>query len=100
MATTYELSTQPEYPPIPEPSPLKGWKDVPILDTELSREPLVPLGIFSDHRNVFTSSVYADEHHNSPYDDGLDGSEVAVFVREGVANRLDVAADMLPSGYH
>ncbi len=100
MRSTHEHSPQPDLPPIPEASPLAGWKEIPIVETELSNEPLVPLGVFSGHRKIFTSSVYANEHHNSPYDNGLDGSEVAVFVRESIANKLDTAADMLPWGCH
>jgi D-alanyl-D-alanine dipeptidase len=95
-----QLAQLNELPPIPEASPLAGWKEVPIADTELSHEPLVPVGIFSDHRNVISSSVYADEHNNSPYAGGLEGSNIAVFVREGVAKKLEKAAEMLPSGHH
>jgi D-alanyl-D-alanine dipeptidase len=87
-----------DYEAIPEIAPLSGWKEVPILESERSYEPLVPLGTFSEHRNILTSSVYADEHHNSPYNGGLDGSNIAVFVREGVADKLEVAAAKLPAG--
>lgn len=101
MTTSHEQLTQPnELPPIPEVAPLAGWKEVPLVETELSHEPLVPVGIFSDYRHIVSSSVYADEHHNSPYTDGLEGSNVAVFMREGVAKKLEKAADMLPSGHH
>lgn len=101
MTTSHEQLTQPhELPPIPEVAPLAGWKEVPLVETDLSHEPLVPVGIFSDYRHIFSSSVYADEHHNSPYTDGLEGSNVAVFMREGVAKKLEKAAGMLPSGHH
>jgi len=86
--------------PIPELAPIAGWKEVQLNRTALSDEPLTAVGIFSDHPKVFSSSVYADEHHNSPYDDGLDGSNIAVFMREGVAEKLDRAAALLPSGMH
>lgn len=101
MTTSHEQSTRPnESLPISEAAPLTGWKEVPIIETERSREPLVPIGIFSEHRKIISSSVYADEHHNSPYGDGLEGSNVTVFVREGVANKLERAAEMLPYGHH
>lgn len=90
----------PELQPIPEVPPLAGWKEIPVTDTQLSHEPLVPVGIFSDHRKIISSSVYADEHHNSPYIGGLEGSNVAVFMRKGVADKLEKAADMLPRGHH
>lgn len=77
-----------------------GWKELPIQETELSREPLVPLGIFSEHPKILTSSAYADEHDSSPYVGGLEGSLTALFVRQGVAERLDQAAGFLPRGYH
>lgn len=89
-----------ELPPIPEASSLAGWKEIPIVETELSRDPLVPVGIFSEHRKIISSSAYADEHHNSPYKGGLEGSNIAIFMREGVANKLEKAAEMLPHGDH
>jgi D-alanyl-D-alanine dipeptidase len=84
--------------PISELPPLAGWKEIPIVETDRSHEPLVPLGMFSDHANILTSSTYADEHNNSPYPDGLEGSSVALFAREGVAEKLDTAASLLPRG--
>lgn len=101
MTTSHEQLDQPdEQPPIPEALTLAGWKEVPIAETERSHEPLVPIGIFSDYRNVISSSVYANEHHNSPYVGGLEGSNIAVFMREGVANKLANAASMLLYGHH
>lgn len=101
MATPHEQSTQPkELLSIPEAAPLAGWKEVPIIETERSHEPLVPVGVFSEYRKIVSSSVYADEHHNSPYSGGLEGSNIAVFVREGVASKLEVAAEILPYGHH
>ena len=86
--------------PIPELPSIAGWKEVPIRETIRSREPLVPVGIFSDHPRIMASSVYADEHHSSPYYGGLDGSNIAVFMREGVASKIDIAAGLLPRGLH
>lgn len=101
MTSAQEQTTHPlDFPPIPEVGSVAGWKEVPIIETELSNEPLVPIGIFSNHRKIFGSSVYANEHHNSPYTGGLDGSNVTVFMRESVAKRLEDAAAMLPSGHH
>ena len=89
-----------EHAPIPEATPLAGWKEIPLIETDRSHEPLVPVGIFSDYRSILSSSVYADEHHNSPYMGGLEGSNTAVFLRKGVAEKLEKAADMLPRGNH
>ncbi len=89
-----------ELSPIPEARPLAGWKEIPIVETERSKEPLVPVGMFTNHRKILSSSVYANEHHNSPYMGGLEGSNTAVFVREGVAAKLEKAATMLPHGNH
>lgn len=101
MTNSPELLPQPNHlPPIPEVAPLAGWKEVPMIETELSNQPLVPVGIFSEYRKIVSSSVYADEHHNSPYTGGLEGSNVAVFMREGVAKKLEKAADILPHGHH
>lgn len=101
MPSHHELSTTIDLTaPIPELAPIEGWKEVPIHKAEHSDEPLVPVGIFSKYNRVLTSSVYADEHHNSPYDGGLDGSNIALFMREGVAEKLDQIAQLLPRGMH
>ncbi len=101
MSSNYEHSTPLDLSaPIPEAAPLAGWKEIRFVETDKSHEPLVGVGIFSDHPKVLTSSVYANEHHNSPYQGGLEGSNVAVFMREGVAEKLDKAADLLPKGMH
>lgn len=100
MANTKETLFENELPAIPELRALDGWKQIPIIKTERSSEPLVPLGIFSEHRRVLTSSVYAGEHHNSPYSGGLEGSNITAFARENVAHKLDKAAERLPRGYH
>jgi D-alanyl-D-alanine dipeptidase len=95
-----QLTQTDERPPIPEVVSIAGWKEIPIIETALSHDPLVPVGIFSEHRKIVSSSVYADEHHNSPYEGGLEASNVAVFMRKGVAERLEKATEMLPPGYH
>lgn len=86
--------------PIPESPPVAGWKDIPFEETEKSHEPLVAVGMFSDHPKILSSSVYADEHDSSPYQGGIKGSNVAVFMRKGVAEKLDTAATLLPKGMH
>jgi len=98
--TSERVPNTSEILPIPEPAPLAGWKELPIVETDRSHEPLVPVGMFSEHRKILSSSVYAGEHHNSPYAGGLEGSNVAAFMREGVANRLEKAVDLLPYGHH
>ncbi|MDB5159830.1 MAG: hypothetical protein JWO99_93 [Candidatus Saccharibacteria bacterium] len=98
MTHQQETLQRQETASIPEIPPLAGWKEIPMVETERTLEPLVPLGMFSEHRNILTSSVYANEHHNSPYGGGLEGSNIAVFVREGVAEKLEKAADTLPAG--
>lgn len=85
---------------VPEIASVSGWKEVPLIVTEKSREALVPVGMFSDFPTILTSSVYANEHHNSPYSNGLEGSDIAVFMRAGVAERLSQAATLLPRGDH
>lgn len=101
MPPNYEQTTNLDlYAPIPEATPLAGWKEIPFVETNKSHEPLVGVGIFSDHPKILTSSVYANEHHNSPYLGGLDGSNIAVFMRESVAEKLDNATELLPKGMH
>jgi zinc D-Ala-D-Ala dipeptidase len=101
MSPNYEHTTPQDLSaPIPETPPLAGWKEIPFTVTDKSHEPLVGVGIFSDHPKVLTSSVYANEHHNSPYLGGLKGSNVAIFMRKGVAEKLDKAADLIPKGTH
>src|SRR5688572_7052596 len=78
--------------PIPEVPSVAGWKEVPISETDKSREELVPLGMFSGNRRILTSSVYDNEHENSPYSDDLEGSMTTQFVRRGVAEKLQAAA--------
>ncbi len=82
--------------PIGELGSVEGWKNLPIHECG---ERLVPLGAFSDHRNIATDAIYAGERKSSPYPWGtLAGSVVTIFVREGVAKRLEQAASYLPPG--
>ncbi len=87
--------------PIPLELPsVEGWKSKPIAE---SGEPLVPLGPFSgnEHARILTDSLYAGERENSPYPaQELDGSLLGVYVRRGVAERLELAERRLPSGLH
>ncbi len=50
--------------PITEVSHLQGWKEIPIKE---NGEPLVSIGPFSRHPNIFTSSIYFGERVDSPY---------------------------------
>lgn len=95
-----EQQPQDLFAPIPEVPSVAGWKEIPFRQTELTTEPLVPLGMFTENRQIFASSVYDDEHENSPYDGGLEGGLTALFVRQGVAERMKNAASMLPKGVH
>ena len=82
---------------IPKLSSVSGWKEIPV---QPSSELLVPLGLSSNF-NIFTSSVYFSEHDNSPYlSNQLSGSLITIFIRQGVAERLIRAEEMLPKGYH
>lgn len=77
-----------------------GWKSIEI---ESSAEHLVPVGAYSTEASaILTSSVYYGEHDSSPYTgkNRLEGSLLAIFVREGVAKRLLQAQRLLPEGYH
>src|SRR3989338_5982706 len=82
--------------PIGNLGSVEGWKTLPIHECG---EQLVPLGAFSNHRNVATDAIYAGERQSSPYPwKALTGSVVTIFVREGVAKRLEQAASYLPLG--
>src|SRR3989344_9409865 len=82
---------------IPQLSSVSGGKEIPV---QPSSEPLVPLGLSSNF-NIFTSSIYFSEHDNSPYlPNQLSGSLITIFIRQGVAERLIRAEEMLPQGYH
>lgn len=81
-------------------APVAGWKDLPIVE---NGEPLVPLGPFSERFGVFTSSVYAAEHSNSPYwgdDRTLEGSIITQFVRQDVADSIELAQGLLPFAHY
>lgn len=95
---SFELTDQLEAP-IPELPTIAGWKEIRLHPTN---EKLVPLGIFSDNDDIFTSAVYAAEYADSPYvnSDALDSSLVTMFVRESVASKLRHAQQLLPQGYH
>jgi zinc D-Ala-D-Ala dipeptidase len=82
--------------PIPtELQEINGWKEIILVE---NGEPLVPLGPFSNHDHIFTSSVYAGEKNDSPYaDQPLEGSLLTVFVRKAVAEKLEVAQSLLPA---
>lgn len=74
-----------------------GWKKVALIE---GNERLVPIGLFSDYPQLFTSSIYFGEHENSPYGSQgkmLEGASLTVFVRERVAERLTEAQNSLPS---
>lgn len=84
--------------PIPiEPNDLIGWKEVQISE---SREPLVPLGPFTDYNLLAQDSIYFGERTTSPYQNSrLEGILITPFVREGLARRLQKAEDLLPEGH-
>ncbi len=81
--------------PIPiDSGAVTGWKEVPVRSSD---EPLVPLGLESDHEEIFTDSIYAGERISSPYGYGeLDGSLLTHFTRQTVAEALVHAQDLLP----
>lgn len=83
--------------PIGELGSVDGWKQLPISECG---ERLVPLGAFSNYPQIATDSIYAGERNSSPYPcEQLRSSMLAVFVREGVAERLAKATELLPSGH-
>jgi D-alanyl-D-alanine dipeptidase len=72
--------------PIPELRKSAGWKEVPI---EECGEKLVEIGVNSDR--IVAASQY--------FEQGIPNSSPLMFVREGVAKRLDYAASLLPKGF-
>lgn len=92
------------YPPIPrEAGQVQDWQNIPI--TENGRpDPLIPLGPLSQGaENLIASSIYFGEHSNSPYANSinrLEGSLLTLFARQSVVQRLLVAEQLLPAGYH
>lgn len=89
------------YAPIPLELPsVAGWKEVPIRE---GGEPLVAIGPFSGNRfdRIFTSSIYFGEREDSPYRrDQLHGALMTMFARQGAAERLLKAEEMLPPAMH
>ena len=81
--------------PIPLELPqVTGWKEIPIKEC---REPLVPLGPFSEYRDIFTDSIYFGERFDSPYiEPPLEGGICTIFVRKSVAEQLRKAQKLLP----
>ncbi len=97
-----EAQTTPDiFDPIPLNLPgVAGWKEVPLQE---NHEPLVALGPFSENDDIFTSSIYAAEHSNSPYwrsDRQLAGSLVTQFVRAEVAEQIRTAQSLLPERHY
>jgi D-alanyl-D-alanine dipeptidase len=91
------LSKLNQHRPIEQLGSVEGWKTLRIDECG---ERLVPLGAFSDYRQIATDAIYAGERQSSPYPSGwLKDSLITVFVREGVAKRLSRAARMLPAGH-
>src|SRR5437868_4289545 len=84
--------------PIPQDTPVAGWKQHPVSD---NGEKLVAIGPFSDYPQIFQDMVYFGERkQSSPYGlRELKGSLLTPFMREGVARRLAGAAAKLPEGY-
>jgi D-alanyl-D-alanine dipeptidase len=64
-----------------------GWKELPI---EPSHEPLVALG---------TGTYGSIGVHPTYYNDDIEGALPELYVRRGVADRLLVAQQSLPSGF-
>lgn len=97
----YERSAEDFLQPIPLELPdIKAWNEVPLHE---NGEPLVALGAFSDYSDIFTSSVYAGEHSNSPYwrsDRKLEDALMTQFVRSDVAQGLRHAQSRLPAGHY
>ena len=86
-----------------EPIPIgtgdvEGYKELPIKE---NGERLVPIGPFAGNEfdRLQTDSLYAGERENSPYD-SLEGSLVTIFMRQGTADRIRQAEELLPEGYH
>lgn len=85
--------------PIPlDAGDVANWKSISIREKS---EPLVPIGAYTTVTTLLTSSVYFGEHNSSPYtgEHRLAGSLLSIFVREGVARRLQKAQQLLPKGH-
>lgn len=81
---------------IKEPSPKDGWKTLKIRER---RDPLVALGPFTRYSRIAgVDPIYFGGTNSSPYKEGeLPGSLLTVFVRSGVADRLEKVANRLAS---
>lgn len=88
--------------PIPQDAgKVNGWKDIPLRSRLWRRDSLVPLGIFSDFSDIFTSSVYFGEHSSSPYrEQDVEGETlITQFVRRSTALKLRKAQRLLPEDH-
>lgn len=91
------------YRPIPlDAGKVDGWKEVQMKSYRWRRDPLVPLGLFSDYSDIFTSSVYYGEHSSSPYRSRVIKGETLMtqFVRQSTAERLRNAQSLLPQHHY
>ena len=87
-----------ENTPLPTIPSVAGWKEISVNE---GGEKLVPLGLFSDFSEIFTSSIYFGEHENSPYTTAeLEGSLLTSFIREGGAKALKKAQELLPENLY
>ena len=83
--------------PIGQLGTVDGWKKLPIKECD---ERLVPIGAFSLYPQIASDSIYVGERDSSPYGCAkLKSSMFTTFVREGVAERLARAAELLPLGH-
>ncbi len=80
--------------PIPELPGVDGWKDIPIRECG---EMMVPVGLFTKYDKLLTDTIYFGWTNASPYElDELNGAMLCVFIREGVAEKLDRISRSLP----
>lgn len=74
-----------------------GYKEIPIHE---NREPLVPIGPFTDYR-IYTNSIYFGERESSPYrEQPVEGSNLTIFVRRSLAEQLVQIQKVLPRGIY
>jgi D-alanyl-D-alanine dipeptidase len=80
---------------------MDGWNKNLLLNNHPAfNEPLVPLGIFSKYKEIFSDGIYFGERKTSPYNPGeLKDTLLTSFVREGIAKLLAEASILLPAGY-
>ncbi|HEY1085176.1 MAG TPA: M15 family metallopeptidase [Candidatus Saccharimonadales bacterium] len=77
-----------------------GWRDMESMkfnEVAENGEPLVNLAHLQPP--IFTTGDYNAKLTNSMYEQPLDGSTVAQYVREGVGEKLVKAQSLLPRGY-